>query len=250
MLTEEDRIRRRELEAEHSRTRLEAARSGRDVAAATEHVATTKRQRAQATEDVEQARTKRSRMTEINPVTEYLRKSWWDAGARTPDDDIAQDSTVRRRTDRNAKLHARANALPSWAKLGASNDTFDTGLKRVGSQEDLADIRSGLTAYTEQATPQETGTHEFSQASRRIAEVDKATAMLEDDERQRSRLGALAAVQKLTPAKRHLEIVPRKGKRRTTSHTRKAKKAKTKSKVVQVFTDPPTGTGFDSRFFV
>ena len=157
---------------------------------------------------------------------------------------------MRRRTDRNAKLHARANALPSWAKLGASNDTFDTGLKRVGSQEDLADIRSGLTAYTEQATPQETATHEFSQASRRIAEVDKATAMLEDDERQRSRLGALAAVQKLTPAKRHLEIVPRKGKRRTTSHTRKAKKAKTKSKVVQVFTDPPTGTGFDSRFFV
>ena len=153
------------------------------------------------------------------------------------------------RRARNDKLSARANALPSWAKLGASNDRFDKALKREGDQGTLAEIRSGLTAYTEQATPPESASDEFRQASRRIAEVDKAVAMLKDQDRQASRLALLGpAVQALTPAKRPPPArKPREGKRRATAFTKKSKK----SKVIRVMPDQgPTGTGFDSRFFV
>ena len=144
--------------------------------------------------------------------------------------------------------------MPSWARLNATNSTFERQLKQMGNEKELGVLKNQLSDLLSGSTAQERAAPEYTKLSDRLAEVRKAIGMVRTDERQASTLSAMRRFEQATkvPQKRPTPPTPLQRMRRpgamTISRKKKRKKTASTAKPSKVVRE--TGEGFDTRFFV
>ena len=229
------------------RLRTDVERSGKSVRDQKRRLTTMEHSRAKEIErlrageaEVTEAVGARAAMRPRDLVAEFTRAPWWTSPS--PDPSVKTNPIVAQRAADIKKRKRRSNALPTWAKPGATNAQFKRGLAQISSKMKVLSARTALSAYIDNATTDEQGSELYLKMSARDRELETLSHKFDADKDWRQ-LSALAD----TGTKRRKRPKTRKPRAKGTSPPPKRKKKS--EKATEGRHDEPA-EGFDNRFFV